>query len=157
LEINQTNPELELVRRNGKNLLQICGEIDKPEVKKHILNLDHAWKKITALYAKGEENLFDTGMDQAMELHIEQQGNLLKFLEGGENNFDDNLDPLGKDAESTSDNTSDNTTETPNGPPTTENQPSLKQRRTMDELAEMIDDDEYVPPIFYFFLLVVDI
>jgi dystonin len=93
-EINQTNPELELVRRNGKNLLQICGEIDKPEVKKHILNIDHAWKKITALYAKGEENMFYTGMDQAMELHIEQQENLLKFLEGGENNFDDNLDPL---------------------------------------------------------------
>jgi dystonin len=46
----------------------LCGEPDKPEVKKHIEELDSAWDNITALYAKREENLIDA-MEKAMEYH----------------------------------------------------------------------------------------
>lgn len=37
--------------------MKICGEPDKPEVKKHIEDLDSAWDNVTALFAKREENL----------------------------------------------------------------------------------------------------
>lgn len=48
--------------------MSICGEPDKPEVKKHIEDLDTAWDNITALYARREENLIDA-MEKAMEFH----------------------------------------------------------------------------------------
>lgn len=48
--------------------MTICGEPDKPEVKKHIEDLDNAWDNITALYARREENLIDA-MEKAMEFH----------------------------------------------------------------------------------------
>jgi hypothetical protein len=48
--------------------MNLCGEPDKPEVKKHIEDLDSAWDNITALYAKREENLIDA-MEKAMEFH----------------------------------------------------------------------------------------
>jgi endo-alpha-1,4-polygalactosaminidase (GH114 family) len=48
--------------------MKICGEPDKPEVKKHIEDLDNAWDNITALFAKREENLINA-MEKAMEFH----------------------------------------------------------------------------------------
>lgn len=67
-EIDQTKPEVDQVRTSGQKLMQLCGEPDKPEVKKHIEDLDNAWDNITALYAKREENLIDA-MEKAMEFH----------------------------------------------------------------------------------------
>ena len=67
-EIEQTKPEVELCRQTGQELISLCGEPDKPEVKKHIDELDSAWDNITALYAKREENLIDA-MEKAMEYH----------------------------------------------------------------------------------------
>ena len=67
-EIDQTKPEVDHVRTSGQKLMQLCGEPDKPEVKKHIEDLDNAWDNITALYAKREENLIDA-MEKAMEFH----------------------------------------------------------------------------------------
>lgn len=67
-EIDQTKPEVEQVRASGQELMQLCGEPDKPEVKKHMEDLDNAWDNITALYAKREENLIDA-MEKAMEFH----------------------------------------------------------------------------------------
>lgn len=67
-EIDQTKPEVDQVRASGKDLMKLCGEPDKPEVKKHIEDLDNAWDNITALYAKREENLIDA-MEKAMEFH----------------------------------------------------------------------------------------
>lgn len=67
-EIDQTKPEVEQVRASGQTLMQLCGEPDKPEVKKHMEDLDNAWDNITALYAKREENLIDA-MEKAMEFH----------------------------------------------------------------------------------------
>ncbi|XP_037914649.1 microtubule-actin cross-linking factor 1 isoform X27 [Hermetia illucens] len=93
-EIDQTKPEVEEVRRTGNNLMSLCGEPDKPEVKKHIEDLDHAWDNITALYAKREENLIDA-MEKAMEFHETLQ-NLLKFLNKAEDRFA-KLGPLGSD------------------------------------------------------------
>lgn len=48
--------------------MRVCGEPDKPEVKKHIEDLDNAWDNITALFAKREENLINA-MEKAMEFH----------------------------------------------------------------------------------------
>ncbi|XP_055907399.1 uncharacterized protein LOC129942467 isoform X23 [Eupeodes corollae] len=84
-EIDQTKPEVEEVRRTGNNLMSLCGEPDKPEVKKHIEDLDNAWDNITALYARREENLIDA-MEKAMEFHETLQ-NLLKFLTKAEERF----------------------------------------------------------------------
>lgn len=67
-EIDQTKPEVDQVRASGQELMHLCGEPDKPEVKKHIEDLDNAWDNITALYAKREENLIDA-MEKAMEFH----------------------------------------------------------------------------------------
>lgn len=93
-EIDQTKPEVEKVRRTGNNLMTLCGEPDKPEVKKHIEDLDHAWDNITALYAKREENLIDA-MEKAMEFHETLQ-NLLTFLAKAEDKFV-HLGPIGSD------------------------------------------------------------
>lgn len=48
--------------------MQLCGEPDKPEVKKHIEDLDSAWENVTTLYAKREQNLIDA-MEKAMNFH----------------------------------------------------------------------------------------
>lgn len=93
-EIDQTKPEVEQVRRNGNNLMLLCGEPDKPEVKKHIEDLDNAWDNITSLYARREENLIDA-MEKAMEFHETLQ-NILAFLAKAEERFV-NLGPVGAD------------------------------------------------------------
>ncbi|PNF19350.1 hypothetical protein B7P43_G06713, partial [Cryptotermes secundus] len=84
-EIDQTKPEVDQCRQTGQELMNLCGEPDKPEVKKHIEDLDSAWDNITALYAKREENLIDA-MEKAMEFHETLQ-NLLEFLDGAEDRF----------------------------------------------------------------------
>lgn len=95
-EIDQTKPEVDACRQTGQKLMKICGEPDKPEVKKHMEDLDSAWDNITALYAKREENLIDA-MEKAMEFHDTLQ-NLLLFLDKAENKFA-SLGPLGSDIE----------------------------------------------------------
>ncbi|XP_021923220.1 dystonin isoform X2 [Zootermopsis nevadensis] len=84
-EIDQTKPEVDQCRQTGQELMSLCGEPDKPEVKKHIEDLDSAWDNITALYAKREENLIDA-MEKAMEFHETLQ-NLLEFLDSAEDRF----------------------------------------------------------------------
>ncbi|KAJ8936625.1 hypothetical protein NQ314_012241 [Rhamnusium bicolor] len=93
-EIDQTKPEVDQVRSSGEKLMKLCGEPDKPEVKKHIEDLDNAWDNITALYAKREENLIDA-MEKAMEFHETLQ-NLLDFLDKAEKKFE-KMGPLGAD------------------------------------------------------------
>lgn len=51
-EIDSTKPDVESVRASGHELMGLCGEPDKPEVRKHIEDLDQAWDNITALYAR---------------------------------------------------------------------------------------------------------
>ncbi|XP_028982177.1 microtubule-actin cross-linking factor 1 isoform X2 [Diachasma alloeum] len=93
-EIDQTKPDVEQVRQSGHELMGLCGEPDKPEVRKHIEDLDQAWDNVTALYARREENLIDA-MEKAMEFHETLQ-NLLEFLQEAEDKFAD-MGPLGSD------------------------------------------------------------
>lgn len=93
-EIDQTKPDVEQVRASGHELMGLCGEPDKPEVRKHIEDLDQAWDNVTALYARREENLIDA-MEKAMEFH-ETLHNLLEFLQEAEDRFAD-MGPLGSD------------------------------------------------------------
>ncbi|XP_061380486.1 dystonin isoform X15 [Danaus plexippus] len=93
-EIDHTKPEVEKVRKSGSSLMSICGEPDKPEVKKHMEELDSAWDNITALYARREENLIDA-MEKAMEFHDTLQ-NLNSFLDTAEDKFS-RMGPLGSD------------------------------------------------------------
>ena len=67
-EIDHAKPEVEACKSTGLDLMIICGEQDKPEVKKQIEDLDVAWDNVTALFAKREENLIDA-MEKAMEFH----------------------------------------------------------------------------------------
>ncbi|XP_063975570.1 dystonin isoform X31 [Diachasmimorpha longicaudata] len=93
-EIDQTKPDVEQVRQSGQELMGLCGEPDKPEVRKHMEDLDQAWDNVTALYARREENLIDA-MEKAMEFHETLQ-NLLEFLQEAEDKFAD-MGPLGSD------------------------------------------------------------
>ncbi|XP_046140943.1 dystonin isoform X19 [Osmia bicornis bicornis] len=93
-EIDQTKPDVEQVRASGHELMGLCGEPDKPEVRKHIEDLDQAWDNVTALYARREENLIDA-MEKAMEFHETLQ-NLLEFLQEAEEKFA-RMGPLGSD------------------------------------------------------------
>ena len=62
-DMHQTKPEVERTKQTGRNLLQLCGEPDKPEIKKHIDDLDSAWDNVTSLYAKREQNLLERKLD----------------------------------------------------------------------------------------------
>ncbi|CAG9792786.1 unnamed protein product [Diatraea saccharalis] len=93
-EIDHTKPEVEKVRKTGSTLMSLCGEPDKPEVKKHMEDLDQAWDTVTALYARREENLIDA-MEKAMEFHDTLQ-NLQEFLDSAEDKFS-RMGALGSD------------------------------------------------------------
>lgn len=95
-EIEQTKPEVDQCRQAGHELMQLCGEPDKPEVKKHIEDLDSAWENVTSLYAKREQNLVDA-MEKAMNFH-DILGNILEFLEYAEEKFA-GLGAVGSDIE----------------------------------------------------------
>ncbi|XP_067144023.1 microtubule-actin cross-linking factor 1 isoform X6 [Centruroides vittatus] len=95
-EIEQTKPEVDHCRLAGQGLMKLCGEPDKPEVKKHIEDLDSAWENVTSLYAKREQNLINA-MEKAMNFHGILQ-NLLEFLDSAEEKFSD-LGPLEQDIE----------------------------------------------------------
>lgn len=96
LEIDQTKPDVDQVRQSGKELMGLCGEPDKPEVRKHIEDLDQVWDNVTALYARREENLIEA-MEKAMEFHG-TLADLQDFLEDAEKIFK-NMKPLGSDIE----------------------------------------------------------
>uniref|UniRef100_T1IVF3 Dystonin n=1 Tax=Strigamia maritima TaxID=126957 RepID=T1IVF3_STRMM len=93
-EIDQTKPEVEQCMKTGQKLMTLCGEPDKPEVKKNMEDLDHAWENVTTLYARREQNLIEA-MEKAMTFHDTLQ-NILEFLETAEEKFG-NLGPLGSD------------------------------------------------------------
>ncbi|XP_013787345.1 dystonin-like, partial [Limulus polyphemus] len=95
-EIDQTRPEVDQCRQAGQDLMQLCGEPDKPEVKKHIEDLDSAWENVTTLYAKREQNLVDA-MEKAMSFHFTLQ-NFVEFLDSGEEKFAD-FGPVGSDTD----------------------------------------------------------
>merc|ERR550532_2284259 len=92
--IDGTKPAVDTCRKSGSALLGVVGDSEKPELKRHIEDLDSAWDSITSMYAKRERNLLDA-MEKAMEFHDMLQ-KLLEFLERSENKFD-NLGAIGQD------------------------------------------------------------
>jgi DNA repair exonuclease SbcCD ATPase subunit len=84
-DIENTRPGVDSCLKTGKDLMNIVGEPEKPELKQHIDELNDAWENITALYAKREANLLDA-MEKAMEFH-ENRENLLDFLAEYERRF----------------------------------------------------------------------
>ncbi|XP_024083973.1 microtubule-actin cross-linking factor 1 isoform X6 [Cimex lectularius] len=93
-DIDHTKPRVEDVRKTGASLMALCGEADKPEVRKNIEDLDSAWDTVTSLFARREENLLDA-MERAMEFH-ETLKALKEFLQQAESRFSA-LGPLGED------------------------------------------------------------
>lgn len=93
-EINKTKPEVDQVRFSGKSLITLVADTDKPEIKKHIEDLDLAWGNITSLYAQREENLIQA-MEKAMQFHENLQG-LLRFLDEAEE-YVRHLKPIGSE------------------------------------------------------------
>lgn len=93
-EIQSTKPEVDQVRLNGTNLITLIGDAEKPEIKKHIEDLDIAWGNITALYAQREENLIQA-MEKAMQFHETLEG-LLRFLDEAED-YMRSLKPIGSE------------------------------------------------------------
>ena len=95
-EIESTEPEVNGCRRTGKDLMQLCADHDKPEVKRQIEDLDTAWETVTSLYAKREANLADA-MEKAMNFH-ELLQSILDFLDLAEHKFEQ-LGPIAADIE----------------------------------------------------------
>ena len=93
-ELDQAKPDVDHVRRTGHDLMKVCGEPEKPDVKKNLADLDSTWDNITALYARREENLIDA-MEKAMEIHETMQS-LIEFLEDAEDRLG-YLGPVGSD------------------------------------------------------------
>ena len=93
-EIDDTKPSVENIRRSGSSLMAMVGDSDKPEIKKHIEDLDIAWGNITSLYAQREGNLIDA-MEKSMKFHENLQ-NLIDFLEEAEEKVR-NWKPIGAD------------------------------------------------------------
>ena len=69
----------------GQELIGFCGEPDKPEVKKSIEELDHAWGNITQLFLQRDTDLVDA-MEKSMAFHQLLQS-LMEFLEKAEDDF----------------------------------------------------------------------
>lgn len=95
-EMDNTKPRVEHCKKTGEKLMKVCGEPDKPEVRKNIKDLDDAWDNVTSLYAKREQNLRDA-MDKAMEFHEKMQ-NLQRFLDDAEKRFN-RLGPIAADVQ----------------------------------------------------------
>merc|ERR1719225_1882171 len=92
--IDGTKPAVDTCRKSGSDLLNVVGDSEKPELKRHIEDLDNAWDSITSMYAKRERNLLDA-MEKAMEFHDMLQ-KLLEFLARSATKFD-NLGAIGAD------------------------------------------------------------
>ena len=94
--IDGTKPGVDKCRQTGKQLIAAVGDADRPELRRHIDDLDNAWDNITSMFNKREQNLI-AAMEKAMEFHNTLQ-ELLDFLAKAERKFD-NLGPIGTDIE----------------------------------------------------------
>merc|ERR1712223_72529 len=92
--IDSTKPIVDKCKATGKELMSKVGEPERPELKRHIDDLDNAWDSITSMFHKREKNLI-VAMEKAMEYHDTLQA-LKDFLAKAEKKFD-NLGPIGSD------------------------------------------------------------
>ena len=84
-DLNQSQPNYANVVSTGHELIDLCGEPDKPEVKKSIEELDHVWGNITQLFLQRDTDLVDA-MDKSMSFHGLLQS-LTQFLDEAEDAF----------------------------------------------------------------------
>ena len=84
--MDSTKPSVDKCKATGVDLLSVVGDPEKPELKRHIDDLDNAWGNVTAMYAQREQNLLDA-MEKAMEFH-DMLNSLLEFLSRSEAKFD---------------------------------------------------------------------
>merc|ERR550539_518625 len=84
--MDSTKPSVDKCKATGANLLSVVGDPEKPELKRHIDDLDNAWGNVTAMYAQREQNLLDA-MEKAMEFH-DMLNSLLEFLSRSEAKFE---------------------------------------------------------------------
>merc|ERR1712223_2113290 len=92
--MDKVKPSVDKCKETGKKLLSVVGDAEKPELRRHIDDLDNAWGNITGLYAKREKSLIDA-MERAMEFHDMLQS-ILDFLKSSERKFD-NFGPIASD------------------------------------------------------------
>jgi len=92
--MDKVKPSVDKCKETGKKLLSVVGDAEKPELRRHIDDLDNAWGNITGLYAKREKSLIDA-MERAMEFHDMLQS-ILEFLKSSERKFD-NFGPIASD------------------------------------------------------------
>ena len=92
--MDKVKPSVDKCKETGKKLLNVVGDAEKPELRRHIDDLDNAWGNITGLYAKREKSLIDA-MERAMEFHDMLQS-ILEFLKSSERKFD-NFGPIASD------------------------------------------------------------
>nr|XP_006813086.1 PREDICTED: dystonin isoform X1 [Saccoglossus kowalevskii] len=85
-EIEGTQDDVENVRQTGEDLMRLCGEPDRPEVKKNIDELDKEWDTLNAMYEDREEALTDA-FDAASKYHDALHA-LLEYITDAEQKFD---------------------------------------------------------------------
>ena len=71
--IDSTKPIVDKCKQTSKELMSKVGEPERPELKRHIDDLDNAWDNITSMFHKREKNLI-VAMEKAMEYHDTLQG-----------------------------------------------------------------------------------
>ena len=84
--MDSTKSGVDKCKNTGLDLLSVVSDPEKPELKRHIDDLDNAWGNVTAMYAQREQNLIDA-MEKAMEFH-DMLNSLLEFLSRSEAKFD---------------------------------------------------------------------
>ena len=85
-DIEQTKPEVEIVRQTGKELVHLVGEPEKPEIHKNIDDLENVWDTVTGLFYKREKNLVEA-MEKSMNFH-DMLRSILDFLDYAESKFE---------------------------------------------------------------------
>ncbi|OWA54580.1 Dystonin, partial [Hypsibius exemplaris] len=93
-DLDQSKPNYDHVVSAGHELIDLCGEPDRPEVKKSIEELDHVWGNITQLFLQRDTDLVDA-MDKSMSFHGLLQS-LTQFLAEAEDAFG-NMGSIGAD------------------------------------------------------------
>lgn len=93
-DMEQTRQKMDDCKNTGRELIKVCAEQDKHEVKKNMDDLDSLWNNVANLYGKREKDLKDA-MERAMKFHEALQ-HLLEFLDSAEDTFV-NFGPVASD------------------------------------------------------------
>ncbi|KAI2799657.1 hypothetical protein BLOT_011563 [Blomia tropicalis] len=93
-EMDQTRQLIDECKMTGRDLLKVCSDHDKHDVKKNMDDLDNMWNNVANLFSKREKDLKEA-MERAMKFHEALQA-LLEFLDDAEDTFV-NFGPIAAD------------------------------------------------------------